>query len=66
MKRIPFSKVTMTDPIHSFDLTVDDILEANRIYDPTLDGSIEEVFELIRDHNQITTNAELHHHLTHV
>ncbi len=56
----------MTDPIHAFDLTVDDILEANRIYDPTLDGSIEEVFELLRDHNQITTNAELHHHLTHV
>lgn len=56
----------MTDPIHAFDLTVEDIIEANRIYDPSLDGSIEEVFELIRDHNQITTNAELHHHLTNV
>ena len=66
MKRIPSLSRSMTDPIHSFDLTVDDILEANRIYDPSLDGSIEEVFELIRDHNQITTNAELHHHLTNV
>jgi len=56
----------MTDSIHAFDLTTEDIIEANRIYDPSLDSSIEEVFELIRDHNQITTNAELHHHLTHV
>lgn len=56
----------MADLIHSFDLTVEDILEANRIYDPSLDDSIEEVFELIRDHNEITTNAELHHLLTHV
>lgn len=66
MKRIPFSKVTMTDPIHAFDLTVEDVLEANRIYDPSLDDSIEEVFELIRDHNEITIDAELHHLLTNV
>lgn len=56
----------MTDPIHAFDLCVEDILEANRIYDPSIDGSIEEVFELIRDHNEITTNAEFRHQLTNV
>lgn len=55
----------MTETINRFDLSLEDVLEAQRIYDPSIDGSIEEVFELIRDHNQITTDAEFHHHITH-
>jgi len=56
----------MTETTNRFDLNLEDVLEAQRIYDPSIDGSIEEVFELIRDHNQITTDAEFHHHLTYV
>lgn len=63
MKPIPTS---MTETTNRFDLSLEDVLEAQRIYDPSIDGSIEEVFELIRDHNQITTDAEFHHHLTYV
>jgi hypothetical protein len=49
-----------------FDIDLDDLLEVNRIYDPSLDDSIEEVYELIRDHNEITITAELNHLLSHV
>lgn len=56
----------MTDSLHPFDLSIEDVIEANRIYDPSVDDSIEEVYELIRDHNEITTTAELHHLLTNV
>jgi hypothetical protein len=62
-KLIPTS---MTETTNRFDLGLEDVLEAQRIYDPSIDGSIDEVFELIRDHNQITTDAEFHHHITHV
>lgn len=58
--------IPMNDRLHHFDLSVEDVLEANRIYDPSVDDSIEEVFELIRDHNEITIAAELHHVLTNV
>jgi hypothetical protein len=51
---------------NSFDLDLGDLLEVNRIYDPDLDDSIEEVYELIRDHNEITITAELNHLLSHV
>lgn len=54
------------DTANSFGLNFGEILEANRIYDPSLDDSIEEVYELIRDHNEITISAELTHHLTNV
>jgi hypothetical protein len=49
-----------------FDIDLGDLLEVNRIYDPSLDDSIEEVYELIRDHNEITISAELNHILSHV
>lgn len=57
---------TMTETLHPFDLSLEDVLEAQRIYDPSLDDNIDEVYELIRDHNDITIAAEFHHHITNV
>ena len=48
------------------DIEYSELLEVSRIYDPDLDDSIEEVYELLRDHNEITISAELNHLLTHV
>jgi len=53
-----YSDFVMTDTINRFDLGLEDVLEAQRIYDPSIDGSIEEVFRTDPETtNQITTDA---------
>lgn len=58
------------DRIHQimeqYDLTMDDVLYAHTLYDPAIDDSMEELYELVSDHNLISTTAELTHLLTHV
>jgi hypothetical protein len=58
------------DRIHQimeqYDLTMDEVLYAHTLYDPAIDDSMEELYELVSDHNLISTTAELTHLLTHV
>ena len=58
------------DRIHQimeqYDLTFDEVLYAHTLYDPAIDDSMEELYELVSDHNLISTTAELTHLLTHV
>ncbi len=58
------------DRIHQimeqYDLTMDEVLYAHTLYDPSIDDSMEELYELVSDHNLISTTAELTHLLTHV
>ncbi len=58
------------DRIHQimeqYDLTLDEVLYAHTLYDPSIDDSMEELYELVSDHNLISTTAELTHLLTHV
>ena len=58
------------DRIHQimeqYDLTMDEVLYAHTLIDPSIDDSMEELYELVSDHNLISTTAELTHLLTHV
>ena len=58
------------DRIHQimkqYDLTMDEVLYAHTLYDPSIDDSMDELYELVSDHNLISTTAELTHLLTHV
>lgn len=58
------------DRIHQimeqYDLTFDEVLYAHTLYDPSIDDSMDELYELVSDHNLISTTAELTHLLTHV
>ena len=58
------------DRIHQimeqYDLTMDEVLYAHTLYDPAIDDSMDELYELVSDHNLISTTAELTHLLTHV
>lgn len=58
------------DRIHQimeqYDLTMDEVLYAHTLFDPSIDDSMEELYELVSDHNLISTTAELTHLLTHV
>lgn len=49
-----------------YDLTMDEVLYAHTLYDPAIDDSMDELYELVSDHNRISTTAELTHLLTHV
>lgn len=42
-----------------YGITEEEVILANRWFDPSIDDSIEEVFELIRDHNEISTTAAI-------
>lgn len=42
-----------------YGITEEKVILANRWFDPSIDDSIEEVFELIRDHNEISTTAAI-------
>lgn len=42
-----------------YGISEEDVIQANRWFDPSIDDSIEEVFELIRDHNEISTTAAI-------
>lgn len=58
------------DRIHQvmeqYDLTFDEVLYAHTLYDPAIDDTVDELYELVSDHNLISTTAELTHLLTHV
>jgi len=58
------------DRIHQimeqYDLTMNEVLYAHTLFDPSIDDSMEELYELVSDHNLISTTAELTHLLTHV
>ncbi len=42
-----------------YDVDPADIIEAYRIFDDTLDDSVEDVIELIKEHKEITTVAAI-------
>ena len=52
--------------MEQYDLTMDEVLYAHTLYDPAIDDNMEELYELVSDHNLISTTAELTHLLTHV
>lgn len=52
--------------MEEYDLTFDEVLYAQALYDPAIDDTVEELYELVSDHNLISTTAELTHLLTHV
>ena len=42
-----------------YDVEPADIVEAYRIYDDTLDNSVEDAIELIKDHKELSTLAAI-------
>ncbi len=42
-----------------YDVEPKDILKAYRLFDDTIDDSVEEVIELIKDHKEISTLAAI-------
>lgn len=42
-----------------YEVTPEELLEANSLFDDTIDESVEEVIELIRDHKEISTLAAI-------
>ena len=49
-----------------YGITPDDVILGSRLFDDSIDDSVEEVFELLRDHNEITTAAAIDELLQHV
>jgi hypothetical protein len=53
----------MTDSLlciaDQYDLTPEEVLEAGRLFDDSIDDSIEDVYELLRDHKELTTIAAI-------
>ena len=61
---IPMEQIEAT--MAKYDLTLNEVLYAHTLYDPSLDCTMEEVYELVSDHKMISTTAELVDLLTHV
>lgn len=60
----------MTDTIAYFanyyGITPQEVIQASQWFDSSIDDSVEDLLELIRDHNEITTTAAITELLQHV